>query len=253
LTGNGSISQSSLIFFGGSNAANTSLDASGRPDQTLTLAGGQTLAGIGGINGSLVVSSGATISPAGTNITLGITEGSNLTGTIAASGNVTLNGATVIKLNGSGTNDVVQAGANMMYGGSLSLVNISGSPLAPGNTFHIFSAAGHSGSFMNITPATPGAGLVWDTSQLNSGILSVATGTTQPFISSAQLSGGNLVLSGSNGVVNGTYCVLTSTNVAAPLASWTVLSTNNFAVNGAFSITNSLDSNVAQCFYLLKR
>ncbi|HKW30863.1 MAG TPA: hypothetical protein VJT54_16135 [Verrucomicrobiae bacterium] len=253
LTGNGSISQSSLIFFGGSNAANTSLDASGRPDQTLTLSGGQTLAGIGGINGSLVVSPGAVISPAGTNITLGITEGENLTGTIAASGNVTLNGATVIKLNGSGTNDLVQAGANMRYGGSLSLVNISGSPLAPGNSFHIFSAAGYSDSFMNITPGTPGAGLVWDTSRLNSGILSVATGTTQPFISSAQLSGGNLVLNGSNGVANGTYYVLTSTNVAAPLASWTVLSTNNFDVNGAFSITNSLDANVAQCFYLLKR
>ena len=62
-----------------------------------------------------------------------------------------------------------------------------------------------------------------------------------------------LVLNGSNGVANGTYYVLTSTNVATPLASWTVLSTNNFDVNGAFSISNSLNSNVAQCFYLLKR
>src|SRR6202041_1862412 len=60
LSGSGSISRSSLIFFGGAqnNAVNTSIDVTGRPDQTLTLASGQTLAGIGGINGSLVVSPG---------------------------------------------------------------------------------------------------------------------------------------------------------------------------------------------------
>jgi len=55
---------SSLIFFGGSDPTSTHLDATGRSDQTLTLASGQTLGGIGSVNGSLVVSSGATISPA---------------------------------------------------------------------------------------------------------------------------------------------------------------------------------------------
>ncbi len=253
LSGNGSISFSSLIFFGGNNAANTSLDVSGRPDQTLTLASGQTLGGIGGINGNLAVSPGATLAPSGTNTTIGITTGANSTGMIAASGNVTLKGATVVKLNGPGTNDMVQAGLDIMYGGTLNLVNLSSSPLTAGNSFHIFNAAGYSGSFGNITPAIPGAGLVWDTSQLASGILSVATGTTQPIISSVQLSGGSLALNGSNGVVNGTYYVLTSTNVNVPLANWTVLSTNSFDVNGAFSVTNPIDANVAQCFYLLKR
>jgi len=38
LTGNGSISQSSLIFFGGNNAGSVHIDVSGRADQTLTLA-----------------------------------------------------------------------------------------------------------------------------------------------------------------------------------------------------------------------
>ena len=42
----------------------------------------QTLAGIGTINGKLVVSAGAIISPAGTNTTIGITAGANSTGTI---------------------------------------------------------------------------------------------------------------------------------------------------------------------------
>ena len=253
LSGGGSISQSALIFFGGSNSANISLDVGGRPDQTLTLNSGQTLAGIGEINGSLVVSSGATISPAGTNISLGITDGANSTGTITASGNVTLNGTTVIKLNGSGTNDLIQAGGNLTYGGTLSLVNISGAPLTAGASFHIFNAADYSGSFGNISPAVPGPGLAWDTSLLNSGSLGVVTGMSQPVISSAKVSGANLVLSGSNGLANGTYYVLISTNVAAPLTNWIILCTNNFDTNGAFSITNAISSNVSQCFYLLKQ
>ena len=253
LSGNGSIAQSSLIFFGGSYATNTALDVSGRSDQTLTLANGQTLAGIGGINGSLVVSPGAIVSPAGTNTSLGTTEGSNLTGTIAASGNVTLKGATVIKLNGPGTNDMIQAGGNLTYGGTLNLVNVSGVPLAAGNRFHIFSAAGYSGSFANITPPNPGTGLVWDTSQLDSGTLAVATGTSQPIFSDAKVSGANLVLSGSNGVANGAYYVLTSTNVATPLGNWLKFSTNNFDANGAFSVTDVINPGVPQCFYRLER
>ncbi len=40
LTGNGSISQSALIFFGGTNATVMHIDVSGRSDQTLTLASG---------------------------------------------------------------------------------------------------------------------------------------------------------------------------------------------------------------------
>ncbi|HZI32889.1 MAG TPA: hypothetical protein VFF11_11145, partial [Candidatus Binatia bacterium] len=122
LTGNGSISQSSLIFFGGNDPAVERLDASGRSDQTLTLAAGQTLAGIGALNGSLVVSPGATLSPSGTNVTLGITAGANATGTIIVSNSVSLNGTTMIKLNGSGVNDAVQAGGDINYGGTFSLV-----------------------------------------------------------------------------------------------------------------------------------
>ena len=80
-------------------------------------------------------------------------------GTISASGNVTLNGTTVIKLNGSGTNDLIQAGGDITYGGTLNLVNISGSPLDGRATVSTFSMRqSYSGSFGNITPASPGAG-----------------------------------------------------------------------------------------------
>ena len=250
LTGNGSISHSSLIFFGGSNPTIAHMDVTGRPDQTLTLASGQTLAGVGGVNGSLVVSGGATLSPSGTTAALGVNwGGTNAVGAIAASANITLNGTTVIKLDGSGTNDMVQAAANMTYSGTLNLVNISSSPLAAGNSFHIFSAAGYSGSFTGITPATPGSGLVWDLAQLSSGIVSVAS---QPVIGNTRVSGGNLIFSGTGGTTNGTFYVLTSTNVATPLANWTPLSTNAFDSSGNFSVTNTINPGNPRQFYLLK-
>jgi len=251
LTGSGSISHSSLIFFGGSNPTSTHLDVSGRPDQTLTLASGQKMAGIGGINGSLAVASGATISPAGTNTTIGITTGTNDVGTIAVANNIALNGTTVIKL-GVGTNDMIQAGANITYGGILNLVNISGSPLVAGNTFQVFSGANLLGSFASVTPTTPGAGLAWDLSQLSSGVVKVIAAPSQPVISSTKVLGGNLVFSGTNGTALGSYSVLTSTNVATPIASWTTLATGTFDGTGAFSVTNAINAGNPQRFYLLK-
>ena len=53
------------------------MDVTGRADQTLTLASGQTLGGNGGVNGNLVVGSGATLAPGGTNTTIGITVGAS--------------------------------------------------------------------------------------------------------------------------------------------------------------------------------
>src|SRR5208283_1667192 len=70
LLGSGSISSSSLIFFGGTATNAYQIDATGRGDQTLTLASGQTLEGAGLVKGALVVSANATLSP-GTNTTFG--------------------------------------------------------------------------------------------------------------------------------------------------------------------------------------
>jgi hypothetical protein len=192
------------------------------------------------------------LSPSGTNVTLGMTEGSNSTGTLAATNTITLGGTTVIKLNGSGVNHDVQAGAGITYGGTLSFVNISGSPLAVGNSFRIFSAASYSGSFANITPAVPGPGLIWDLAQLGSGKLSVVAAPLQPTLSGILEGGGNLILNGSNGLAGAEYYVLSSSNVAIPLANWIVLATNNFDTNGAFRFTNTLIPGGGQRFYRIE-
>jgi len=251
LTGNGSISHSSLIFFGGNNPISTRLDVSGRSDQTFTLASGQTLAGIGSINGSLVTSPGSTISPAGTNTTIGITTGANPVGTLNVSGNVTLNGSTIIKLDGSGNSDQVQADGSVTYGGVLNLVNISGAPYSIGDSFTIFSAGGYAGSFSLVTPPYPGPGLAWDLSQIDSGIVNVIAGG--PVISGTALASGSLVLSGTGGAANGTFQVLTTTNLATPLANWIPVSTNSYDANGNFNVSIPVSSSTHQQFYQIQQ
>jgi len=251
LTGNGSISKSSNIFLGGIDPTAVHLDVTGRPDKTLTLAGGQTLAGIGRINGALTVSAGAVISPAGTNTTLGITTGANPTGILSATNGIILNGTTVIKLNGP-TNDVIQAGATLAYGGTLSLVNIGSTPLAAGKTFQIFNAGNYSGSFAAITPTVPGAGLLWDTTQLNTGKLKIITAPPPPVVNNVRLSGGNLIFSGTNGTAGNNFTVLTTTNINTPLANWTALATNTFDLGGIFRVTNLIIPEIPQRFYCIQ-
>jgi hypothetical protein len=66
------------------------------------------------------------------------------------------------------------------------------------------------------------------------------------------LSGGNLIFSGTNGTIGGTYYVLTATDVATPLSSWTPFLTNTFGPSGAFSVTNAISLATPRRFYVLK-
>jgi hypothetical protein len=66
------------------------------------------------------------------------------------------------------------------------------------------------------------------------------------------LVGGKLVLAGSGGITNGTYYLLASTNLAAPLSQWTRVLTNQFDAGGNFNSTNALNTNSTQTFYLLQ-
>jgi len=59
-----------------------------------------------------------------------------------------------------------------------------------------------------------------------------------PTFTSAALAGGDLVFGGTGGSAGGTYYVLASTNVTAPMSNWVRLATNTFGVGGSFSATN---------------
>jgi fibronectin-binding autotransporter adhesin len=242
LLGNGSISSSANIII----ASNAVLDVSQSAGLSLTLASGQTLQGNGTISGTLIVGPGATVS-AGTN--------SSFTGLLTVTNGVQLQGNTFMKLNpATAASDRINAieGSTITYGGTLTVSNVSATPFAIGNSFTLFNAAGYSGSLSSIVPATPGPGLTWNTNGLSSGVLSVvANGAPQPGITSVSLSGTTLVINGTNGVLGEHYSVLTSTNAAAPLSTWTLLSTNSFS-GGTFSITNTINTSAPQRFFILR-
>jgi hypothetical protein len=70
-------------------------------------------------------------------------------------------------------------------------------------------------------------------------------------ITSARLQAGSIVMSGTNGLANGVYYVLSSTNLAAPLAiRWTPISTNLFDGSGNFII--SLPTGNGQEFFKIE-
>jgi len=74
----------------------------------------------------------------------------------------------------------------------------------------------------------------------------------RPAFEYVTLSGGNIILSGTNnGVSGGTYHVLTATNLLLPPTNWTVLAGGNFDSAGKFSFTNAIETNAWQ-FYSLR-
>jgi len=152
LNGFGAISSSTKITI----AAGATLTVTGRVDATFTLLNGQTLKGDGVINGSLIASAGATVSP-----------GLDAIGALTISNTIELDEA-------SGTNDLLRCNGSLTYGGTLNLVNL-GSPLSGGSSFKLFNAASYHGSFTSINPPTPGPGQTWDTTGLTNGIVKVVS------------------------------------------------------------------------------
>jgi hypothetical protein len=146
------------------------------------------------------------------------------------------------------TNSAVKISGALLAGGTLNVTNIGG-PLAAGDNFQLFNAAGYSGSFagMILPPLT--GNLVWNTNRLaTAGTLSVAA-YLPPAIGQINLNSTNLTISGSGGIAGWTYYVLAATNLAA---AWTPIASNQFDANGNFNVTNAVDSGAPQTFYRLQ-
>jgi hypothetical protein len=71
-----------------------------------------------------------------------------------------------------------------------------------------------------------------------------------PVIANTALRGTNLVMSGHGG--GGTYYVLTSTNVAACMNTWSRIATNTFGLNGSFCVTNAVNPAKRSQFFRLQ-
>jgi hypothetical protein len=86
----------------------------------------------------------------------------------------------------------------------------------------------------------------------SSPVSAVVTVSTPPQISNVQLLNGNIVFSGGGGTSGRQFYLLTSTNLALPLAQWTPVWTNYFDGGGNFACTNAINPGAAQTFYLLQ-
>ena len=204
---------------------------------------GGTLGGTGTINDAVSVRAGGTLSP-----------GANGIGTLTISSNLTLAGVTYIEVSKTlNTGDQVAGVNNLTYGGTLFATNLSGL-LTTNNSFTIFSPVSHSGSFSTIT-GSPGAGLAWSFNT-NSGVLGVVSAAAPlsglKFTASPVISGTSLNISATNSGA-GTVYLLTSTNVAAPLNTWTPIWTNALTGSGSFTtnLSNAVNPGQSQRFYIL--
>lgn len=223
-------------------AGGAALDASGRSDSTLTLVGGQTLTGTGGVKGNVVAGYGAILAPGGS------------VGMLSFSNSLVLMGGstTMMEVNKSvsPSNDLAQVTGPVVYGGTLVVTNIGTISFAAGDSFKLFNAANYSGAFTNVLPILPGINLAWNTNTLANGVLSVVSAPTPPpQFGALMVDSGNVVLAGSNGVPGWTYYMLASTNLALPLNQWPCVATNAFDAAGNFNLTNLLVPGAPQVFY----
>lgn len=155
-----------------------------------TLVNAGTLAGIGSVAGPVTVASGGTLAAGSSATTLG-------TNTIAGPLSFLTGSTNFMKVNKTGGGkDLLTGMSQVNYGGTLVISNQAGQ-FAATDSFKLFNATIYTGAFSAIVPATPGAGLVWNTNQLTvNGTLIVANGVnTNSTNITFSVSSGNLNLS----------------------------------------------------------
>lgn len=215
-------------IFGGTISGEVGITMAGEPGTVLvftnantyrgdtTVASGSLILGpTGGIAGSsnIIVATGATLdtSAKAGGFTLGAAQALKGNGTVL--GNVTANGTvapgasigtlsfgnnlalqsastTAVEVQSDGACDQLVCGGTLTYGGTLQVTDLGGT-LTTNHTFKLFTAAGYSGAFANVTPP-PGAGLVWNTDTLLvDGTLRIAVTAMNPTNITAVVIGGN--------------------------------------------------------------
>ncbi len=237
LSGTNSYTGNTTVLAGTLIADNVTGSATGSGSVLVT--SGAMLSGNGIIGGATTVEAYATLAP-----------GDGI-GTLTFSSDLSLDNATILQFGLGISSDEVVVNGNLFLGGVLNITNTGG--FGPG-TYTLFSynpanaltlgslVIGSAPASYNYSINTNAVGLV----QL------IVASPTPPGFSSIVASGGNLILSGSNGKPFANYVELTSTNLDLPVASWTPLLTNQFDASGDFSITNPIDPASLQSFYLLK-
>ena len=224
------IGSGSLYFTGGGTYTGTTLVNNG------------TLAGSGMIFGPVSVSSGGTLAVGSSPTTIG---------TFTVNNSVTLSAGSTnfMKVNKTGgTKDLITGMSQINYGGTLVISNQAGT-LAANDSFKLFNATTYNGAFGAIVPATPGAGLTWNTNQLNiSGTLligsNVNTNSTNITFSA---SGGNLNLAWPSDHLG--WRLLVQTNTLGIGTNWVTYPNSTNVTSVAIPITTTNGSAYFRLIY----
>ena len=128
-------------------------------------------------------------------------------------------------------------------------VTVGGAPIPPGTYTFARLNASYPANFPSTWPIQTGSSF-----STGSGSLTVLTGPPiLPVTMSFEASGGNLTISGGNGIPSGHYYLLSTTNVSLPRASWTRQGPNAFDGSGNFSTSIPIDPSSPQQFFLLQQ
>jgi autotransporter-associated beta strand protein len=200
-----------------------------------------TLGGTGVVGGAVTVNSGGALAPGGT------------AGTLTISNSLTLDADAVLNFELGATNasDKVVVSGALALGGTLNVTDLAGFGT---NTYTLMTCGGAlSGTLPAIGEMPSGYTASVNTNTPGQVKLIVhVVSSTPPRFDAITATNGNLVLSGSGGTGNGTYYVLGSTNLTAPLAQWPAILTNQFDADGNFTVTNLVYTNGPLRFYRLQ-
>jgi len=230
-----------LGFTGTSPGANTK--------GTLNISGGSVFANSitngGSANSAITMSSGGTLV---------------ISNSIGAAGSAiptfsTANSTIHLRLNGNSISTNIFATSFTASGASTITIDTV-TNVGSTTTFPLISYASFTGTIggnLSVTMPSGFSGTLTNNSALNQIdlIVNVAP-TTPPRIATVTISGNNIVFTGTNGSIGGTFYLLMSTNVALPLNQWTRVATNQFNGSGNCIFSNAVGSNSLQQFYLLQ-
>lgn len=160
LSGANLMTSTFTISAGKVTATNTTGSATGTGTVYVNNTG--TLAGTGTISGGVVINSGGTIAP-----------GNNTIGTLKLGNSLVLQtgSKTAIEVSRT-TSDKITITSSAILKGTLEITN-KGAAYQAGNSYTIFTAASATGNFDVISPEIPGEGLVWNTTRITEGIISI--------------------------------------------------------------------------------
>lgn len=238
LSGSNSFNGGMVVSGGTLLVNNPTGSATGSGD--VEVATGATLGGAGTIAGSVVVDATATFAPG--NPAGGLNIGTDLNFDATANLRFAL---------GTSSSSATVAG-NLSLAGNLSITNTPG---FGAGTYVLFNYSGAL-NFSGLAIVSAPAGYTYAINTSTPGQVKLIVQSTAPpappVFGGISFSGGSFIFSGTGGVANATYYLLGTTNLGAPVNSWTRLLTNQFDASGNFNFTNAPTTNASQEFYLLQ-